>query len=179
MFRICAFIDRVRVILFPEMLSLFFFFWSSPLPGKSQFLLLHGLQCHLPSSALVFTDHSSYPSPTTLKTLTVLPLVFPEHFMHVHTKSLQLCPTLCDPMDWLQPARLFCPWDSPGKNTGVGCHFLFQVIFPVQGSNPCLLCLLHWQVGSLPLAPPGNGIRGRDQINVSYYITMAKKSQRK
>ena len=32
----------------------------------------------------------------------------------------------------LQPARLLCPWDSPGKNTGVGCHFLFQRIFPTQ-----------------------------------------------
>ena len=30
----------------------------------------------------------------------------------------------------LQPARLLCPWDSPGKNTGVGCHFLLQGIFP-------------------------------------------------
>ena len=42
----------------------------------------------------------------------------------------------------LQPARLPCPWDSPGKNTGVACHFLFQVgIFPTQGSNPGLLHL--------------------------------------
>ena len=35
----------------------------------------------------------------------------------------------------LQPARLLCPWDSPGKNTGVGCHFLLQGIFPTQESN--------------------------------------------
>ena len=35
-------------------------------------------------------------------------------------KLLQLCPTLCDPI------RLLCPWDSPGKNTGMGCHFLLQ-----------------------------------------------------
>ena len=40
-------------------------------------------------------------------------------------KSLQSCPTLCDPID-KQPTRLPCPWDSPGKNTGVGCHFLLQ-----------------------------------------------------
>ena len=39
-------------------------------------------------------------------------------------KSLQLCPTLCDPRQ--QPTRLPRPWDSPGKNTGVGCHFLLQ-----------------------------------------------------
>ena len=49
--------------------------------------------------------------------------------------------------------RLLCPWASPGKNTGVGCHFLLQGLFPTQGSNPCLLHLLHWQVSSLPLAP--------------------------
>ena len=55
-----------------------------------------------------------------------------------------------------QPTRLPRPWDSPGKNTGVGCHFLLQGIFLIQGSNPSLLYLLHWQVGSLPLVPPGN-----------------------
>ena len=38
-----------------------------------------------------------------------------------------------------QPARLLCPWDSPGKNTGVGCHFLLQGIFLIQGLNPGLL----------------------------------------
>ena len=50
---------------------------------------------------------------------------------------------------------LLCPCNFPGKNTGVGCHFLLQGIFPTQGSNPHLRCLLHWQVDSLPLAPPG------------------------
>ena len=40
-------------------------------------------------------------------------------------KSLQSCPTLCDPIDG-SPPRLRRPWDSPGKNTGVGCHFLLQ-----------------------------------------------------
>ena len=44
---------------------------------------------------------------------------------------------------------------SPGKNTGVDCHFLLQGIFPIQRSNPHLLCLLHWQMGSLPTAPLG------------------------
>ena len=38
--------------------------------------------------------------------------------------------------------------DSSGKNTGVGCQFLFQGVFPTQGSNPCLL---PWKVDSLPL----------------------------
>ena len=43
-------------------------------------------------------------------------------------------------------------WDSPGKNTGVGCHALLQGIFVTQGSNSHLLCPLHWLAGSLPLA---------------------------
>ena len=52
-------------------------------------------------------------------------------------------------------ARLLCAWDSPDNNTGVGCYALSQGIFPIQGSNSSLLCLLQWQAGSLPLAPPG------------------------
>ena len=39
----------------------------------------------------------------------------------------------------LLPARLLSPWDFPGKNSGVGCHFLLQEIFLTQGSNLCLL----------------------------------------
>ena len=39
----------------------------------------------------------------------------------------------------LLSATLLCQWDSPGKNTGVGCHFPLQVIFPTQESNPGLL----------------------------------------
>ena len=50
----------------------------------------------------------------------------------------------------LQPTRLLCPWDFPGKSTGMSCHFLLQRIFPTQGSNPglshcrqTLYCLSH------------------------------------
>ena len=43
----------------------------------------------------------------------------------------------------LLPTRLLCPWDSPGKNTGVGCHVLLQGIFPTQGPYSHLLQLLH------------------------------------
>ena len=52
----------------------------------------------------------------------------------------------------LRSARLLCPWDSPGKDTGVGCHFLLLGIFQTQGSNPRLL---QRQAGSLPLRPAG------------------------
>ena len=54
----------------------------------------------------------------------------------------------------LWPTTLLCPWHFPGKNTRVGCHFLLQGIFPIQGSRPSLLHHLHWQVDSLPLVPP-------------------------
>ena len=47
-----------------------------------------------------------------------------------------------------------CPWDSPGKNNGVGCHFLLQGNFLTQGLNLCLLSLLHWQPDYLPLVSP-------------------------
>ena len=55
----------------------------------------------------------------------------------------------------LSPARLLSPWNSPGKNTEVGCHAFLQGIFLTQGLYPCLLHLLRWQAGSLPLSPPG------------------------
>ena len=71
----------------------------------------------------------------------------------MRAKSLQWSPTLCDPMDYSPPGSSVYG-DSPGKNTGVGCHALLQGIFQTQGSNPSLLCLLHWQAGSLPLVPP-------------------------
>ena len=44
----------------------------------------------------------------------------------------------------LQPTRLLCPWDPPGKNTGVGCHALLQGIFLTQESNPSILHLALW-----------------------------------
>ena len=56
----------------------------------------------------------------------------------VHAKMLQLCPTLCDPMDCSPPGSSV-HGDSPGKNAGVVCHAILQGIFPTQGSNPCLL----------------------------------------
>ena len=61
------------------------------------------------------------------------------------------------PPHGLQSARLLCPWDFSGKNTGVGCHFLLQGIFLTQGSNPreqhLLLgrqILYHWATWEAP-----------------------------
>ena len=60
------------------------------------------------------------------------------------------CPTLCDSMDCspLGPG----PWDSPRKNAGAGCYFLFQETFSTQGSN----LSPAWQVDSLPLSHVGS-----------------------
>ena len=56
---------------------------------------------------------------------------------------------------WTSAHQAPRPWDSPGKDTGVSCRARLQEILLPQGLNPNLLCLLHWQMGSLPLAPPG------------------------
>ena len=60
-----------------------------------------------------------------------------------------------DPMD-CRLQRILCPWNFPGKNTGVVYHVLLKRIFPAQGSNPHLLCVLHWQEDSLPLHDLGS-----------------------
>ena len=54
----------------------------------------------------------------------------------------------------LQPTGLLRPWDSPGRNTGVGGHCLLQGVFLTQGSSRHLLCLLHWRADS---SPPHHG----------------------
>ena len=73
---------------------------------------------------------------------------------------------MCDSLQphGLLPVRLLCLWDSPGKNPGMGCHALLQGIFLTQGLNPHLLCFLHWQVGSLPLAQ----VHSRHLLNVNF-----------
>ena len=58
-------------------------------------------------------------------------LWFCSQFGHCCCSVAQSRPTL----SWLQPTRLLCPWDFLGKNTAVGCHFLFWGVFPSQGSN--------------------------------------------
>ena len=59
---------------------------------------------------------------------------------YVKVSVTQLCPTLCDPMDYSLQGS--CPWYSPGKNTGVGNCSLLQGIFPTQRLN---LGLWHCQ----------------------------------
>ena len=62
------------------------------------------------------------------------------------------------PPHGLYPDGILCPWNFPGKNTGMGCHVLLQGIFLTQGLNQSLL---HWQVSSSPPAPPGKPLLSR------------------
>ena len=80
---------------------------------------------------------------------------------------------LCDPMDYSPPSSCVHGILQARTNTGVGCHFLLQGMLPTQGSNPRLLCLLHWQEGSLPLEPPGKPMLSDKTIlrtSSSHYI---------
>ena len=83
-----------------------------------------------------------------------------ELFLH-DTVMMDACMHVCSPVSnsllphGLQPARLLCPWNFPGKSTEVGSHFFLQGIFPTQGSNPWILAFLLWQACSLPLSHLG------------------------
>ena len=70
--------------------------------------------------------------------------------------SIQLFATLCT----VYPTRLLCPWDSPAKNTGVGCHALLQRILLTQGLNPYLMSPAS--AGGHHLGSPNCGL-GRDK----------------
>ena len=67
-----------------------------------------------------------------------------EKCLYLFLECVYVCSVVSDSLrpHGLYPTRLICPWNFPGKNTGVGCHFLFQGIFLTQGLN---LHLLHWQ----------------------------------
>ena len=77
-------------------------------------------------------------------------------------KSLQSCPTLRPHRQ--QPTRLLCPWDSPGKNTGVGCHFLLQCMKVKSESEVTQSCLTLNDLMDCSL--PGSSIHGIFQARV-------------
>ena len=72
-------------------------------------------------------------------------------------ESLQSCPTLCDPIDG-SPPRLPRPWDSPGKNTGVGCHFLLQCMKVKSESEVAQSC--PTPSDPMDCSPPGSSVHG-------------------
>ena len=79
-------------------------------------------------------------------------------------KSLQLCPTLCDPIDGSPPGSPVPAWDSPGKNTGVGCHLLLQCMKVKSESEVSQLCLIL--SNPMDCSLPGSSIHGIFQARV-------------
>ena len=95
--------------------------------------------------------------------LTLLTFFF---FSHTATaaKSLQSCPTLLQPHRW-QPTRLPCPWDSPGKNTGVGCHFLLQCMKVKSEREVAQSCPTLSDPIAAHQAPPSMGFSRQEYYN--------------
>ena len=81
-------------------------------------------------------------------------------------KSFQSCPTLCNPI-----ARLPHPWDSPGKNTAVGCHFLLQCRKVKSESEVTQLCPTLRDTMDCSL--PGSSIHGIFQARVLEWIAIS------
>ena len=88
-------------------------------------------------------------------------------------KSCQSCPTLCDPMrpHRRQPTRLSGPWDSPGKNTGVGCHFLLQCMNVKSESEVAQSCLTLRDL--MDCSPSGSSVHGIFQARVLEWDAIA------
>ena len=83
--------------------------------------------------------------------------------------SLQLCPSLSDPTD-CSPPGCSVYVDSPGRNTGVGCHVLLKGIFPTHRSSQHLLDLQHWQTCSFSLTPPGKSFVSLGRFILTCFI---------
>ena len=84
-------------------------------------------------------------------------------------KLLQSCPTLCDPIDGSPPGSH--PWDSPGKNTRVGCHCLLQCMKVKSESEVAQSCLTLSD--PMDCSPPGSSIHGIFQARVLEWVAIA------
>ena len=83
-------------------------------------------------------------------------------------KSLQSCPTLCDPINGSPPGS---PWDSPGRNTGVGCHFLLQCMKVKSEREVAQSC--PTLSDPLDCSPPGSSVHGIFQARVLEWVAIA------
>ena len=76
---------------------------------------------------------------------------------------------LCDPTDGSPPGSH--PWDSPGKNTGVGCHFLLQCMKVKSGSEVAQSC--PTLRNPIDCSPPGSSVHGISQAGVLEWLAIA------
>ena len=140
-----------------EMMNGSSFMWQSSYPNTSycKVDLFHiDLRCshyHFVSLPLVFLFCSLSVYPGTWIRI----LWQPTTILYVDKDVLGAWPCSCVRLS-VTPLtvsfQLLCPWDSPGKDTGMGCHFLLLGTFLTQGLNLHFLCLLYWQADSLPLS---------------------------
>ena len=84
-------------------------------------------------------------------------------------KSLQSCPTLCDPRR--KPTRLPRSWDPPGKNTGVGCHFLLQCMKVKSESEVAQSC--PTLCDPTYCSPPGSSVHGILQARILEWVAIS------
>ena len=132
----------------------------------SSFFILRDCGCLDISCCLVCVELVCH---LVLETISIIPNVLCSLFPKIHYKLLRdwdnyiylfIHPGKCSIMSnslWphgLYPTRLLCLWNFLGKNTRAYCHFLLQGIFPTQGWNPCLSCLLHLQEDYFTTVPP-------------------------
>ena len=120
--------------------------WPAPAPGGHSPLQ----EWHVSAGCGVHTVWDLFSRPPDLRIPSQVPYVAQAVLLLPNLFSRSGVSLFATP--WTVACKLPCPWDSPGKNTGVCCHFLLQGIFPTQRSNPHLWHLLHWQAGSLPLS---------------------------
>ena len=111
------------------------------------------------AGVLTFSSKSSGPEQDHVTSSFLMQIIIHDSLCLV----AQLCPALCNPTDCSPPGSSV-HGDSPGKNTGVGCHTLLQEIFPTQGLNPGLTHC-RW---TLPSEPPGKLILKRDIISLLF-----------
>ena len=120
------------------------------------------LEISLRSSRKTGTDMGLEVWPTESGSVTSEIILPKPSLVSAAAKLLQSCPTLRPHRR--QPTRLPCPWDSPGKNTGVGCHFLLQCMKLKSESEVAQLCLTLSDPMDCSL--PGSAIHGIFQASV-------------
>ena len=100
----------------------------------------------------------------------------PYTVMHTATaKSFQSCLTLCDPIDGSPPGSTWWSWDSPGKNTGVGCHFFLQCMKVKSESEVVQSCPTLRDPMDCSL--PGSSIHGIFQARVLEWVPLLSPGQ--
>ena len=124
---------------------------------------LNHVQLLLSSWTIAHQASLSFTTSRKLLRFMSIELVTLANHLESESEVAQSCPTLCEPIDGLS-TWLSLPWDSPGKNTGVGCHFLLQSMKVKSESEVAQLCLTLSDLMDCSL--PGSSVHGIFQARV-------------